>query len=84
LRIIDDSFSIYYPAIISVETLDCKHEIDRIMIYDTRFVRLLKKGDVIEINGLIQKIEETNKNQILIGSKQYSTKENINFSKISR
>ncbi|MHA1998091.1 MAG: hypothetical protein ACTSU9_08230 [Promethearchaeota archaeon] len=81
LEVIDDTYSIFYPAVIGVRELDETREgegVSRIMIYDTRYVRLFRKGDVVKISGMVQGINN-GKNQILIGSKKYYLKERVQF-----
>lgn len=79
VKVIDDTFTLFYPAIVRVETLEGNPKIDRIMIYDTRFVRLLRNGDVIEITGLVQSISGAKRHQLLIGSKAHAAEERIVF-----
>ncbi|MHA1791800.1 MAG: hypothetical protein ACTSVI_04085 [Promethearchaeota archaeon] len=79
LRIIDDTYSIFFPAMVYVEPLDADKNIVRVMIYDSRYTRLLKKNDTVKITGLLQRINDDDSFQILIGSKKYSDKENVTF-----
>jgi|GEM_PF-3046756 len=79
VKVIDDTFTLFYPAMIQVETLEGTPAIDRVMIYDTRFVRLLRNGDVVEITGLLQGITGKRKNQLLIGSKAHAAEERVVF-----
>ncbi|MFX0098548.1 MAG: hypothetical protein ACFFCS_03135 [Candidatus Hodarchaeota archaeon] len=83
LKIIDDTYSIFFPAMLKVECLDDGPFVERLLIYDTRFVKLFKKGDAVAITGLLQEINGGKKYQILIGSKQFSNSENVEFLKSS-
>jgi predicted nucleotidyltransferase len=82
VKVIDATFTLFYPAMVRVETLEGDHAIDRIMIYDTRFVRLLRDGDVVEITGLLQRISNSDEYQLLIGSKAHAAEERIVFLEI--
>ena len=79
VKVTDDTFTLFYPAMVRVETLEGTPAIDRVLIYDTRFVRLLRKGDVIEITGLLQAISGAKKHQLLIGSKAHAAEERVVF-----
>ncbi len=78
-RVTDDRFTLFYPALVGIETLAGKEKPDRVMIYDTRYTRLLRSDDVVEIAGLLQEIKGTGRFQILIGSKQYARDERVSF-----
>jgi predicted nucleotidyltransferase len=78
-RITDDRFTLFYPALVGIETLAGKEKPDRVMIYDTRYTRLLRSGDVVEITGLMQEIKDSGRYQVLIGSKQHAKDERVSF-----
>jgi predicted nucleotidyltransferase len=78
-RVTDDAFTMFYPALVGIETLSGKMKPDRVLIYDTRYTRLLRSGDVVEITGLLQEISGSGRYQILIGSKQHARDERVSF-----
>jgi predicted nucleotidyltransferase len=83
-RVTDDAFTLYYPAIVRIETLHGEISVNRIMIYDTRFTRLFRAGDEVEITGLLQEIKPSGQHQVLIGSKQHAGKERVIFLETGR
>jgi len=78
-RVTDDKFMLFYPALVGIEGLEGSLKPERVMIYDTRFTRLLRSGDVVEITGLLQEIKDSGRYQILIGSKQHAKEERVTF-----
>ncbi|MHA1700524.1 MAG: hypothetical protein ACTSWN_16925 [Promethearchaeota archaeon] len=84
LKVTNDKFAIFYPGLVLVETLDGPFNVERILIYDTRCIRILQRGDVIIVRGLVQNINDEDKYQILIGSKLYSNQETIRLIKIEK
>ncbi|MEX2684429.1 MAG: hypothetical protein Q6373_022855 [Candidatus Sigynarchaeota archaeon] len=78
-RVTDDRFTLFYPALVSIEVLDGKVKPERVMIYDTRYTRLLRTGDVVEITGLLHEIKGSGRYQLLIGSKQHAKEERVSF-----
>jgi predicted nucleotidyltransferase len=78
-RVTDDHFTLFYPALVGIETLEGKGKPDRVLIYDTRYTRLLRSGDVVEITGLLQEIKGSGRFQILIGSRQHAKDERVTF-----
>ncbi len=78
-RVTDDAFTLFYPALVGIETLEGKVKPDRVLIYDTRYTRLLRSGDMVEITGLLQEISGSGRHQLLIGSKQHASDERVTF-----
>ncbi|MBD3187264.1 hypothetical protein GF325_10575 [Candidatus Bathyarchaeota archaeon] len=83
VRIIDDTYSIFYPALLLVESVDEWCNVCRILVYDTRYIRLFRKGDVVTISGLLQRIDKGDACQLLIGSRAFSSREGVMFHEIS-
>nr|MDO8114661.1 hypothetical protein [Candidatus Sigynarchaeota archaeon] len=79
VRIVDDTFTLFFPAMVRVEPIEGDKKIDRLLIYDSRFTRLFRNDDVVEITGLLQDIIGMGKRQILMGSKQHGTEERVVF-----
>ncbi len=79
VRVTEDAFTLFYPALVGIETLEGKAKPDRVLIYDTRYTRLLRSGDEVEITGLLQEIASSGRYQLLIGSKQYAKEERVSF-----
>ena len=79
VEIINDSYSIFYPSLLYVKTADNGINIEKMMVYDTRFTRLFKKGDIVQINGLVQQINDENRYQYLLGAKNPAIQEKITF-----
>jgi predicted nucleotidyltransferase len=83
-RVTDDAFTMFYPALVGIETLEGKEKPDRVLIYDTRYTRLLRSGDVVEITGLLQEVTGSGRYQLLIGSKQLARDERVSFLEAGR
>jgi predicted nucleotidyltransferase len=79
VRIVSDRFGLFLPAILAVETIEGTPAIDRIMIYDTRLVRLFRTGDVVQITGLVQEINDSGVFQLLLGSRDHAGEESVRF-----
>ncbi|MBN2151000.1 MAG: hypothetical protein JW839_06130 [Candidatus Lokiarchaeota archaeon] len=78
-RVTDDSYTLFYPALVGIEPLEGTPRPDRVLVYDTRFTRLLRSGDVVEITGALQEISGTGRFQLLIGSKRHARDERVTF-----
>ncbi|NMC03787.1 MAG: hypothetical protein GYA24_01180 [Candidatus Lokiarchaeota archaeon] len=83
-RVVDDRFTLFFPAMVSIETITGRVKPERVLIYDTRFTRLLRSGDVVEITGLFQEINDSGRSQLLIGSKHHARDERVSFLETTR
>jgi len=75
-------YGIFHPAIYTTEpTMTNGTPVTRIMIYDGAFGGLFKKGDRIEVAGILQKVTQTKtgieSHQLMVGTKVGSGKEYV-------
>ncbi len=75
-------YGIFHPAIYATEpVMTNETSVTRIMIYDGAFGGLFKKGDRIEVAGILQKVTQTKtgakSHQLMVGTKAGSGKEYV-------
>lgn len=75
-------YGIFHPAIYTTEPVMInKASVTRIMVYDGAFGGLFKKGDQIEVAGMLQRVTQTKtgveSHQLMVGTKVGSGKEYI-------
>lgn len=75
-------YGIFHPAIYATEPVMTNGtSVTRIMIYDGAFGGLFKKGDRIEVAGILQKVTQTKtgaeSHQLMVGTKAGSGKEYV-------
>ncbi len=75
-------YGIFHPAIYTTEPIMTNEaSVTRIMIYDGAFGGLFKKGDRIEVAGMLQRVTQTKtgteSHQLMVGTKAGSGKEYV-------
>ncbi|MGD9381530.1 MAG: hypothetical protein PVI03_03720 [Candidatus Thorarchaeota archaeon] len=90
MEITNDTYGLFIPALYesrskSLDIIDSGH-ITRIMVYEGSFRGLIRRGDTVEVSGIIQKVTPSNPNdevfyQMMVGSKAGAGKEFIRLVK---
>ena len=75
-------YGLFHPAIYTTEpVMTNEGSVTRIMIYDGAFGGLFKKGDRIEVSGILQRVTQTKNgtesHQLMVGTKAGSGKEYV-------
>jgi predicted nucleotidyltransferase len=86
MEITDDTYGLFIPALYegessSLEVIDGEH-LSRIIVYEGSFRGLIKRGDRVEVSGIIQRVTPTDPDcdvfyQIMVGSKAGAGREFI-------